>query len=242
MRTKVLLVIFLLSAALSAVAQGDAERRVMVNTVSVGADGKFEAEPDTAVVEFTVIGQAKSAGDAYEKASKAAERAREAIRASGLDPKAAELGAYALQPMYDWSSNKRKIVGHRVTSTMRIKIKDFRKVGALLTPLSDAEGVEDQSVNYILEDIEAAKQKAVEDAFNKARASAQTVARAGVRTLGDLAYASVDTFEPRPPVPLMDYKGTVGTMRARAVEAPTEEFTPSKIVVTAHVNALFNLK
>jgi hypothetical protein len=31
-------------------------------------------------------------------------------------------------------------------------------------------------------------------------------------------------------------------MRAEAAPAPTEEFTPQSVTVTAHVNALFNLK
>ena len=104
---------------------------------------------------------------------------------------------------------------------------------------SDIEESANQSVSYILENMEAAKQKAIENAFEKAKASATTVARAGGRTLGELAYASVDTMEPQPPMPMMAMKNMA--MRG-AQAAPTEEFTPQLAVVTAHVNALFNLK
>jgi len=70
--------------------------------------------------------------------------------------------------------------------------------------------------------------------------SAETVARASGRSLGELSYASVDTFEnARIPVPHM---ARAMSMTPNAAPAPTEEFTPQNVTVTAHVNALFNLK
>jgi len=235
-----LLLLFLLVGA--AYAQ-DSAQRVMVNTVSVGADGKFEADPDTAVIGFIIATQEGSTQEAYDKASKAADQVRQAMKANGIDPKAAEFSSYSLQPMYDYRSAKRKIVGYRVQSsvTLKLKEKDFARSGALLQAFSGIEQTDNQSLSYTLETIDVAKQKAIEDAFNKAKTSAQTVAKAGNRQLGDLAYASVDTFEQQPPVPM--YATKMRTMAAEAAApAPSEGFTPNKITITAHVNALFNLK
>jgi uncharacterized protein YggE len=236
--------LFVLLVAGTVLAQ-DSAQRVMVNTVSVGADGKFEAEPDTAVIGFTIATQEASTQEAYDKASKAGEQVRQALKANGIDPKAAEFSSYSLQPMYDYRSPKRKITGYRVQSTVTLKLKekDFAKSGALLQAFSGIEQTENQSLSYTLENIDVAKQKAIEDAFNKAKTSAQTVARAGGRQLGDLAYASVDTFEQQPPVPI--YAARMQTMAAEgavAKAAPSEGFTPNKITITAHVNTLFNLK
>jgi uncharacterized protein len=222
--------------------QDDGQRRVLVNTVSVGADGKFEAAPDTAVLGFTIAAQDPSSEGAYKKASESAERMRQVLRAHGIDPKTAEVGFYSLEPMYDYRSPKRKVVGYRVTSNVTLKLKDFTKIGGVITGLSTLEDSANQaSLSYILENIDAAKQKAIEDALNKAKASAATVARVGGRTLADLAYAAVDTFEQQPPVPMMAMKSRAMAADA-AQEAPTEQFTPQKVTVTAHVNALFNLK
>jgi uncharacterized protein len=233
---------FLLLIPTLSSAQND-DRRVMVNTVSVAADGKFEAEPDTALLSFVVATQEESTQAAYDKASKAADQVRSALKANGIDPKAAEFSSYSLQPMYDYRSAKRKIVGYRVTSSVSLKLKgkDFDKAGPLLQAFSGIEQTDSQSLSYILESIDAAKQKAIEDAFTKAKASATTVAKAGSRTLGDLAYASVDTFEQQPPMPMVAMD-RMRTMAAEAKAAPSEGFTPNKITVTAHVNALFNLK
>lgn len=232
--------LLVLSACVSALAQDRPAVSARENAVFVGADGKFEAAPDTAVIQFTIAAQESASEATYAKASAAAEKMRQALRANGVEPKSAELGYYSLQPMYDWRSPKRKVVGYRVTSSVTLKLKDFTKVGPLTQALSAIEETENQSVNYTLEGIEAAKQKAVEDAFQKAKASANTVAKAGGRTLGDLSYASVDTFEQvHPPMPMMTMRAQAAKMEAEPV---TAEFSPQKVTVTAHVNAMFNLK
>lgn len=235
---------FALSFLLLAAMVGAQERPAIAareNTVYVGADGKFEAAPDTANIQFTIAAQESTSEAAYAKASSAAERMRQALKANGIDPKSAELSSYSLQPMYDWKSPRRRIVGYRVTTSVNLKLKDFMKVGPLTQALSGIEETENQPVNYSLENIEAAKQKAVEDAFQKAKASANTVAKAGGRMLGDLSYASVDTFEQQP-VPMYTMKAMRATDAVGNEAAPTEGFTPQKVTVTAHLNALFNLK
>lgn len=239
MKRTLAVVLFL---ATTAFAQNDNQPRVLLNTVSVGADGKFEAEPDTAVINFTISSQAESTQEAYDKASKAAEQVRAALKANGIDPKAADFTGYSLQPMIDYRNARQKVIGYRANSsvTLKLKGKDFAKAGPLLTSFASIEDTGNQSLNYELENMDAAKQKAIEDAMTKAKASATTVAHAGSRTLGDLAYASVDTFEARPPMPMMAMAGVAGRMEKAA--APSEEFTPNKITVTAHVNALFTLK
>ena len=62
------------------------------------------------------------------------------------------------------------------------------------------------------------------------------------RTLGDLSYASVDTFEnPRIVMPRMARAMAAAAPNA-ATPAPTEDSTPQTVTATAHVNALFSLK
>src|SRR3954470_23367873 len=124
---------FLLLLSTLSFAQND-ERRVMVNTVSVAADGKFEAEPDTALINFVVMTQEGLSKSAYAKAAEAADRVREVLKANGVDPKIATFGGYSLQPMFDYMNAKRKIVGYRVTSTVELKLKekDFDKTGPIM--------------------------------------------------------------------------------------------------------------
>jgi len=208
------------------------------NTVFVGADGKFEANPDTAVMQFNISAQEATSREAYDRASKEAEQVRQILRSNGIDPKSAEIGYFSLQPVYDYKTAKRKLVAYRVNANVSLKLKDFSKIAPIVQQLADADVSENQSLSYTLEDIDAAKAKAVEDAYKRARESAAILARTAGRSLGDLSYASVDTFENVRPMPMA---GAMMKMSV-AAPAPTEEFTPQSFSVTAHVNALFNLK
>jgi uncharacterized protein len=223
----------------ASLAQDHPALTALPNSIYVGADGKFESAPDTAVIQFNISVQETTSQKAYERASKEAEQVRQALRDNGIEPKAATVGFFSVQPAYEWNSGKQKLIGYRVTTDVTLKLKDFSKIGPITQQLADANVSETQTVNYTLENIDEAKNKAVEDAYRRARNSADALARASGRTVGELSYASVDTFENQHlPVPRM----RAMVAKAEAAPPPTEEFTPQTVTVTAHVNALFSLK
>jgi uncharacterized protein YggE len=227
-------------AAISSAQVSSTPAAIQLNTIYAGADGKFEAAPDTAVVRMDVASQQDTSRAAYDRAAAAVDKVRQVLRSNGIDVKSAQFSAYQMQPMYDWKNPKHKVIGYRVTSDVTLKLKDFSKVGAITEQLADIEDMQNQSVNYTLEDIEQAKAKASEDALKKARNQASAVASAGGRALGELLYASVDVNQPNV-MPVMAFQ-------ARAVAAPSAtpppmaDFTPQAVVINAHVNALFALK
>ena len=227
--------------AIAGFAQEHPTIAAQTNTVYVGADGKFESAPDTAQIQFSISVQDDTSQAAYQRASKNVERVRQVLRDNAIEPKTASIGFLSVQPMIDYKNARQKVIGYRVTTNVTLKIKDFSKVGPITQQLADANVSETQTLSYTLENIDEAKNKAVEDAYRRARNSADTIAHASGRTLGDLSYASVDTFEnPRIVAPMMARR--MSAMASAAPPAPTEEFTPQTVDVTAHVNALFNLK
>jgi uncharacterized protein YggE len=240
MKTTVAILALVLLAVSFVAAQEHPAVTAQPNTVFVGADGKFEANPDTALLQFNISAQEDTSRGAYERASKAAEEIRQILRANAIEPKAAEIGYFSLQPVYDYKTPKRKLVAYRVNANVSLKLKDFSKIAPILQQLADADITENQSIQYTLEDMDAAKTKAVEDAYRRARESANAVARAGGRTLGELSYASVDTFENVRVIQPM--AAPMARMSAEAIPAPTEGFSPQSITVTAHVNAMFALR
>jgi len=235
-------ILFLSILATVAAAQEHPAVSAQPNSVYVGADGKFEAAPDTALIQFNISVQDGTSSAAYEHASKETEQVRKVLRDNGIEAKAANLGFFSVQPVYDYGKNSRqRVVGYRVTTAVTLKLKDFSKIGSITQQLADADVSEGQTLSYTLENIDEAKNKAVEDAYRRARNSADAIAHASGRTIGELSYASVDTFDvPRIIGPRM--ARSMAAMAAPAAPAPTEEFTPQNVTVTAHVNALFSLK
>lgn len=231
--------LILLAGALPLFAQDRSGASVQANTIYVGADGRYEAAPDTAVIQMNVSVQDNSSQAAYERASKEVEQVRQVLRANGIDPKAATIGFFSVQPVYDWKP-KQHVVGYRVSSDVTLKLKDFAKIGPITQQLADANVSESQTLNYTLENIDDAKNRAVEDAYRRAQNHAEALARAAGRTLGELSYASVDTFEQ--PHIIRPMARSMAAMATAGAPPPTEEFTPQNVTVTAHVNVLFSLK
>lgn len=231
----------LLLPAAAVFAQEHPAVTAQMNTVYVGADGKCEAAPDTAQIQFNVSVQDENSQSAFQRASKNVEQVRQVLRNNGIEPKAATIGFLSVQPVYEWKP-KQRVIGYRVTTDVTLRLKDFSKVGPITQQLADANVSETQTLSYALENIDEAKNKAVEDAYRRARNFADTVAHASGRTLGDLTYASVDTFENARPIMPRLARSMNALAQAAPPPAPTEEFAPQTVTVSAHVNALFNLK
>jgi len=230
-------VIFL---AMAAAAQDRPVVPVQANTILVSADGKFESDPDTAQINFNISAQESTAKAAYDRAAAETEQLRSLLRANGIDPKSAEISSYTMQPVYDWKTPKRRIIGYQVGSSVTLKLKDLTKVGPLMQALGEQDFAQGLTLGYLLENMDTAKNKAVADAFQKARAEAASLASVAGRSLGELSYASVDVTEPIRPIPMMAPRAMMAN--AAPAAAPTEEFTPRRITVTARVNALFGMK
>lgn len=224
---------------LAAAALAQQTSPISPDTLWAGGNGKFESAPDTALVQFTVSVQQPELKAAYARAQQSAQNIRQTLRTNGIDPKDAEIGSFSMMPSYSWTP-RRKLVGFQVNSSVTVKVHDFAKLGPLLESFSQLDTTDGVSLAYTLENIAEAKVQAVEDAYRTAHRNAEALANAGGRTLGAMSYASVDATEFLPqPRPMMM---RMAASQAGAPPSPMEDFTPSKITLTAHVNILFHLK
>ena len=241
---------FLLAASLALPAQ-ERGAGVQANTVYVSAQGAFESLPDTAILQFSVSAQDKTARAAYDHATRAVDQVREMLRSAAVDPGTAEFGSFQLRPLYDYRGSKRKITSYQVNCTVVLKLKDFSKAGPILDQISNLDVAEDISLNYSVENTETAKRRAVEAAMAKARGEAEVLARAGGRSLGDVVYASIDTQEHLRITSmanmssLAELSSGISDMDKQRLPQPLpppDAFTPQSVTVTATVYALFGLK
>jgi uncharacterized protein YggE len=240
-RISVMAVLVLASAGM-ALAQNAPTYGIQVNTIYAGADGKFESAPDTAVLHMDIASQQETSKAAYDKVAAAADNVRTVLRNNGIEPKIAELSGYSVQPIYDWKNPKRKVVAYRVVTSVKLKIRDFEKIGPLTEQLAGVDDASNQSIEYTLEEIEQAKAKASADALKKARNQANAVAVAGGRSLGELLYASVDVNQQQIVPVMMKALGMARAGGAEVTPPATTDFTPQTVTINAHVNVLFALR
>ncbi|HVH86734.1 MAG TPA: SIMPL domain-containing protein [Terriglobales bacterium] len=234
-----LTIVLVLLASLTAFAQESRGSGFLPNSVSVGADGEFESAPDTAVITCAISAQENTSQAAFDSASRLAEQLRQALRNGGVDPKTAELSRYNLYPVFDYKNPKQKVIAYRVGTSVTIKLKDFAKIAPVTESLAALNGITGQNMTYDLEEVDAAKQKAIDKAYERARAYAETLAKTSGRQLGALVSAAVDTQQA---IPMIAYARTMAVQKEAVPQAPTEDFQASKVKVTAHVNAVFGLQ
>ncbi|HWC20117.1 MAG TPA: SIMPL domain-containing protein [Terriglobales bacterium] len=234
-----LAIVLLLAASVAALGQESRGPGFLPNSVSVGADGEFESVPDTAVINCVISAQENTSQAAFESASRLAEQLRQALRNAGIDPKNAELSRYSLYPVFDYKSAKQKVIAYRAGTSVTIKLKDFAKIASVTEALASLNGITGQNMTYDLEELDSAKQKAIDKAYERARMYAGSLAKTSGRQLGNLLSAAVDTQQI---MPVMPYARTMEVQAGVAGKAPMEDFGASKIKVTAHVNAVFGLQ
>jgi uncharacterized protein YggE len=85
--------------------------------------------------------------------------------------------------------------------------------------LADADITDTNSVNYTLDNTEEAKSKAVQDAYQRVRRSAEALASASGRTLGELSSATIDIQENIRVLPMAQPMAKMAPMAA--AQAPT---------------------
>src|SRR3954451_17901175 len=108
----------LISLALVSVASAQVSSTpaaIQVNTIYAGADGKFEAAPDTAVVRMDIASQQDTSRAAYEHTALAVDHFRQVLTSNGIDLKSAQFGTYQIKQMYDWKNPKHKLPWYQVT-------------------------------------------------------------------------------------------------------------------------------
>jgi uncharacterized protein YggE len=160
-------------------------------TISVDGSGEAIAVPDIATISFTVTETAKTVSAAQEAATKKVNATVDAIKAAGIAEKDIKTTSYSINPHYDYEYDMprcinesmcppatQKITGYDVSQSTEIKIRDLKKVGDLFTLIGSKDVQNVYGPSFDIENKDALKAQAREEAINKAQAKAEALAKA----------------------------------------------------------------
>ncbi|OHA58113.1 MAG: hypothetical protein A2571_03685 [Candidatus Vogelbacteria bacterium RIFOXYD1_FULL_44_32] len=161
---------------------------------TVTGEGEIMATPDIADFSFSVISQRGAdltalQADNTTKVNKAIEY----LKAQGIEAKDIKTSGYNISPQYEYYQCKAsgvcppaRITGYEVSQTVAVKVRDFTKVGPLLSGVVKNGANSVSSLEFRLEDPTGAQNDARTEAIAKAKAQAKEVAKAGGFRLGKL--------------------------------------------------------
>jgi uncharacterized protein YggE len=249
-----IIILFVLLASLLAVAQ-QPEVKFIADTLVVQAKGKYESDPDLAMMAFDVSSQEKELKDAYAKASQSMRTIVGVAERNGLDKDAIQTGVLTITPFYE-GDRKKRARAYRVQGHVVLRIQDFAKVGPIMDE-SVQDGIADfRSLTYQLSNEEAAKQKAVADAMHRAAGRATVALEQTKQKLGPVRSVSLEVRDligiaqiQSLPYDTFVYEtlehssgGSIFGAKKMAPPPPPPPVQPEKITITASVQCVFSIE
>ena len=200
-------IIFAASAlCFSAIAAADDEP---TPRILVSGEGRVDVAPDLAVLSLTVTREAESARAALDANSAAMSEVLAAMQAEGIEQRDLQTANFAIQPKYlhppKRSSGEReppRIVGYTVRNSLTVRVRDMKRVGAILDKSVSLGVNEGGSILFTNDDPSAALKQARVEAVQDALERANTLAVAAGVKAGRILEISEQSFQPRP-MPMM---------------------------------------
>lgn len=153
-------------------------------SITVTGTGKIKYVPDVAHLGFGVIGEGKTAAEAWKKNADAVKKVFAALKALGIAEKDLQTGGVNVAPKYHHDKDKEpRLVGYVASYDLNVTVRRLADVGAVLDAAVEA-GVNGRaSISFACND--------PEKLIGQARLAAVTEARAKARVLAEGAGAGL---------------------------------------------------
>jgi hypothetical protein len=176
-------------------------------TLSLSATGAVKTAPDEVAISTGVTSEAATAREALEKNSAAMTRVVEALKGDGLEPKDIQTTDFSVQPIYEErkeGQSQQRIIGYRVTNSVRLVLHDTAKLGAILDKVVSLGANQIGAIEFGVAEPEALKDEARKLAMSNAIANAKLYAQAAGVELGPVLSISEDggVYQPRFAAPM----------------------------------------
>lgn len=219
---------------------------------SVSAEGEVTAIPDVAQFTFSVITQGgKELGKLQGENTEKTNRAIEFVKDQGVEDKDIKTQTYNVDPRYQYFSCPRslsgetepcpppEIVGYTVTQTVQVRIRDFEKIGDILSGVVENGANSVSQLSFTVDDPEERQSEARAQAIGKAREKAEAVAAAGGFRVGRLLSIQEGGYYP---FPVFDYArgGAFAETAPQALPAPSIE--PGSQEIKVNVTLVYEIQ
>lgn len=158
-----------------------------LRTVTASGEGKSLAAPDTAEMTFGATSTGTDPKKVLADAGKVSDAIVAAVKKAGIDAADIQTTGVSLYPQYDYStSGKPSVNGYEAQVSVRVKVTDIEKLGAVITAASDAGATNISGPNWSLSEDAAEADTAIQSAIEDARRRAEAMAAAVGASVGEV--------------------------------------------------------
>lgn len=213
---------------------------------SVTGEGKAIVVPDVARFTFGVLTEASGKDIAKLQTDNTAKMNKiiAVLKKAGLAEKDIKTESYNLSPRYQYCGRESvicppsQIVGYTIDQTVSVKVRDFGKIGSILSEVVTAGATNISQVEFTVDDMEQVRNEARALAIEQAREQAKATAKAGGFRVGKL----LSLEENSGPMPMMYEKsiGFGGDMAVASAPVPAIEPGSTEVVVNVFLRYEIN--
>ena len=204
------------------------------NTVTASGMGTTQAAPDMAEMSFGVTTLSADAESALDDASKVAEQIASALKEQGIAAEDIQTRDVSVYPQSADQDGKQVITGYQASLSVQVKVRDIAKLGEIISAANAAGANSIGGPTFTIDDPTPFREKAIDEAVADARKSAEAMAAAAGKSVGEvLSMSSSDVGA----VPGLMYGAS--DLAGEARDVPIE---PGQLDITANVVVVFELK
>ena len=209
-------------------------------TLNVVGEAKVESLADQVSIYVGIETLQKTAEESKNENSEISDNVLTALLKADILKADIETSSYNIYPEYDYDyqNGKQTLKGYKTVNILKVKTKDFDKVGEIVDASIDSGATTIQSINYELSQDRQneLKTEAISKASEDAKQKAQATAEGLNAKLGKVKSVSIQDYNYYP-FPLYAAESGVAVKEAIADTV----IQPSSLEVTATVNVVFEL-
>ena len=156
------------------------------SVISVNATGEVYAKPDLALIDFSVITEAKTVAEAMKTNTEKMNEVINFVKSQGVEEKDLKTTSFTIYPRYEYekaeiliyppSPGKRVLAGYEITQQLEVKIRDLDKIGQIIEGSTDAGANQIGDLQFTIDNQDEFKKQAREEAISEAKTKAKELA------------------------------------------------------------------
>ena len=261
------LAVYVAALAVNAIKSNKYIGRQVANqaTISVSGDGEVYKTPDLAVMDFSVVSEAKTVTEAMEDNTEKMKAITEVMKSMGVAENDLQTTNFSINPRYDYvraaapapvssgdaeiavdeeyyyPSGKRTLSGYDVNQTLTIKVRreNMGKIGQMIQEATASGANQVGSLQFTLDDPDAAQAEARELAIAEAKKKAEVLAKQlGVKLVRIISYNDGGYS----PAYRLNYDAKQEYAMGGAASAPAPDIQAGESKVSMNVNITYEIE
>jgi len=190
---------------------------------TVTGEGKISVKPDIATVNVGVQATGTTVKEVQDNLNKNINAVSAAVKKLGVDEKDIKTSNYNMNPQYDYTASRQRIIGYQASSNLTIKVRAIEKVNNVVDSATGAGANTVGGISFDVDDKTTGENDARKLAVADAKAKASQAATTAGFTLGKIINYQESTNGYRPPI----LYAKADMMMTTGAGAPTELNTGS---------------